>query len=338
MNHNKNTDKSNAFRFSVAPMLDWTDRHCRYFHRIMTKKTLLYTEMVTTGAIIHGDQARHLYFDHAENPVALQLGGCDPVELAMCAKLAEDYGYTEINLNCGCPSNRVQKGAFGACLMREPELVAECLQAMQKVVKIPVTLKTRIGIDHEDSYEFLQNFVRINADAGCQYFTIHARKAWLSGLSPKENREIPPLDYERVYRIKRDFPNLTISINGGILDLAQATQHLEQVDGVMIGRKAYHEPFILNQVDHAIFNTAHDISWQINAPNRFDIAEKMIPYIENHLKKGGKLQQITRHMLGLFHGQHGGRLWRRALSENAWRNDADINVFKKALIRVAEHA
>lgn len=295
--------------------------------------------MVTTGAILHGDPIRHLSFDHTENPVALQLGGSDPTALALCAKLAEDYGYSEINLNCGCPSNRVQKGAFGACLMREPKLVAECFQAMQKVVKIPVTLKTRIGIDHEDSYEFLQNFIKTNADAGCQYFTIHARKAWLSGLSPKENRDIPPLDYERVYRIKHDFPELMISINGGILDLAQAKKHLEQVDGVMMGRKAYHEPFILNQVDHSIFNTNQEASTcQISIPDRFDIAEKMIPYIENHLKIGGKLQHITRHMLGLFHGQHGGRLWRRALSENAWRDDADINVFKKALIRVAEHA
>lgn len=316
-------------KFSVAPMLDWTDRHCRYFHRILTKKALLYSEMITTGAIIHGDRERHLAFDHQENPVALQLGGSDPHDLALCAKIGEDYGYTQINLNCGCPSDRVQKGKFGACLMAEPNLVAQCIQAMQAQVKIPITIKTRIGVDDNDAYQFLLDFVKINASAGCSDFIIHARKAWLSGLSPKENREIPPLNYARVHQLKQDMPSLNISLNGGISNLDEALNQLVHVDGVMLGRKAYHEPYILGDVDNLIFNQTDKTPL-----TRIEIVTMMLPYLEKHLKNGGKLNHITRHMLGLFHGQHGGRYWRRILSENAWKPDATIKVITQALQQI----
>ena len=240
-----------AQRFSIAPMLDWTDRHCRYFHRLMTRQTLLYTEMVTTGAIIHG-KGDYLGYSEQEHPLALQLGGSNPADLARCARLAEERGYDEINLNVGCPSDRVQNGRFGACLMGEPALVADCVKAMRDVVNIPVTVKTRIGIDEQDSYEFLQAFIEQVRDAGCETFIVHARKAWLSGLSPKENREIPPLDYPRVYQVKQDYPELTIALNGGVNSLEQTLEHLQQVDGVMMGREAYQNPYILAEVDNRV--------------------------------------------------------------------------------------
>ena len=239
--------------FSVAPMLDWTDKHCRYFHRLVSKKALLYTEMVTTGAILHGDQERFLAFNAEENPVVFQLGGSDPAELAQCAKIVEQYGYEQVNLNVGCPSDRVQNGRFGACLMAEPMLVAECVAAMQQAVSIPVSIKTRIGIDEQDSYEALQHFVFTVASAGCKDFIIHARKAWLKGLSPKQNREVPPLRYDVVYQIKKDFPNLNISLNGGVTSLDEAIEILQHVDGVMVGREVYHNPFLLAQVDAQVF-------------------------------------------------------------------------------------
>ena len=241
-----------AQRFSIAPMLDWTDRHCRYFHRLMSRQTLLYTEMVTTGAIIHG-KGDYLGYSEQEHPISLQLGGSNPADLAHCAKLAEERGYDEVNINVGCPSDRVQNGRFGACLMGEPALVADCVKAMRDVVDIPVTVKTRIGIDDQDSYEFLQAFIEQVRDAGCDTFIVHARKAWLSGLSPKENREIPPLDYPRVYRVKQDYPELTIALNGGVTSMEQTLEHLQQVDGVMMGREAYQNPYILAQVDNLVF-------------------------------------------------------------------------------------
>ena len=261
-------------RFSVAPMLDWTDRHCRYFHRLLSKHALLYTEMVTTGALIHGDKHRFLQFNASENPVAFQLGGSNPKDLAVCAKMVEEYGYDEINLNVGCPSDRVQNGSFGACLMAEPALVAECIAAMSQVVSIPVTVKSRIGIDDKDSYEELVQFIGTIADTGCKTFIVHARKAWLKGLSPKQNREVPPLDYERVYQLKRDFPGLEIIINGGITTLEQAALMLDQVDGVMVGREAYQNPYILAGVDNLLYG---DIKEKVS---RQEIVKTLIPYIQ----------------------------------------------------------
>ncbi|WP_275974967.1 tRNA dihydrouridine(20/20a) synthase DusA [Shewanella gaetbuli] len=310
--------------FSIAPMLDWTDRHYRYFARTMSANTLLYTEMVTTGAIIHGS-GDYLAYNEEEHPIALQLGGSNPADLAHCAKLAAERGYDEVNINVGCPSDRVQNGRFGACLMAEPELVAESVDAMKQVVDIPVTVKTRIGIDDQDSYEFLTRFIGMVSAKGCTDFTIHARKAWLQGLSPKENREIPPLDYDRVYQLKRDFPQLNIGINGGITSLEQAKIHLQHVDGVMVGREAYQNPYILAQVDQQLFNS--------NAPvlSREDVIEKMVPYIEKHLQQGGRLNHITRHMIGLFQGLPGSRSWRRFLSENAHKQGAGIEVVRGAI-------
>lgn len=315
-------------RFSVAPMLDWTDRHCRYFHRLLSSQTLLYTEMVTTGAIIHG-KGDFLGYNEEEHPVALQLGGSNPNDLARCAELAQARGYDEINLNVGCPSDRVQNGRFGACLMAEPQLVADCVAAMKAVVDIPVTVKTRIGIDEMDSYEFLCEFMRIISEqGGCHQFTIHARKAWLSGLSPKENRDVPPLDYSRAYQIKQDFPDLNIAVNGGIKTLEEAKEHLEHLDGVMIGRAAYQNPFLLAEVDREIFGLDTPIK------KRSQVVKEMYPYIEQALSNGSYLGHITRHMLGLFQNMPGARQWRRYISENAHKKGAGIEVLEQALAKV----
>ena len=306
-------------------MLDWTDRHCRYFHRLLSQNTLLYTEMVTTGAIIHG-KGDFLKYDQSEHPVALQLGGSNAKDLAHCAKLAEERGYDEVNLNVGCPSDRVQNGRFGACLMAEPELVAECVAAMKSEVSIPVTVKTRIGIDDQDSYEFLTRFVSIvNEQGGCEDFTIHARKAWLSGLSPKENREIPPLDYPRAYQIKKDFSHLNIAVNGGVKSLDEALEHLEHLDGVMIGREAYQSPYILSEVDQRIFGEDKPVI------KRSDVVKAMYPYIDQQLSEGAYLGHITRHMLGLFQSMPGARQWRRHISENAHKKGADLKVLARRI-------
>ena len=324
------TQRLPAHRFSVAPMLDWTDRHCRYFHRQLTRETLLYTEMVTTGAIIHG-KGDYLAWHQEEQPVALQLGGFDPAALAQCAALAEQRGYNEINLNVGCPSDRVQNGRFGACLMGEAGLVADGIKAMRDRVSIPVTVKTRIGIDEQDSYEFLCDFVRqVSEQGGCEMFIIHARKAWLSGLSPKENREIPPLDYERVYQLKRDFPHLTIAINGGVKTLEEAKVHLQHVDGVMVGREAYQNPGMLAQVDRELFGSEQPVVDPVA------VVRSMYPYIERELAQGTYLGHITRHMLGLFQGIPGARQWRRHLSENAHKPGANIETVEQALALVAD--
>ncbi|SBS65550.1 tRNA dihydrouridine(20/20a) synthase DusA [Vibrio atlanticus] len=330
MNLDKST-KPNEFkasRFSVAPMLDWTDRHCRYFHRLLSQQTLLYTEMVTTGAILHG-KGDFLEYNEQEHPLALQLGGSNPVDLAACAKLAGERGYDEVNLNVGCPSDRVQNGRFGACLMAEPELVADCVSAMKEVTDIPITVKTRIGIDDQDSYEFLTKFVStVSEKGGCEQFTIHARKAWLSGLSPKENREIPPLDYDRAYQIKKDFSDLVIAVNGGITTLEQTKEHLQHLDGVMIGREAYHSPFILAEVDQQIFGLDTPIK------KRSQVVEEMYPYIERQLSNGASLGHISRHMLGLFQSMPGARQWRRYISENAHKKGAGIEVIQTALAKI----
>ncbi|MDR0219513.1 MAG: tRNA dihydrouridine(20/20a) synthase DusA [Enterobacteriaceae bacterium] len=317
-------------RFSVAPMLDWTDRHCRYFHRLLSKEALLYTEMVTTGAIIHG-KGNYLAYNEQEHPLALQLGGSEPQALAHCAKLAQERGYDEINLNVGCPSDRVQNGRFGACLMGEAALVADCVKAMQDVVDIPVTVKTRIGIDEQDSYAFLCDFIdTVVKNSACDNFVIHARKAWLSGLSPKENREIPPLDYPRVYQLKKDFPQLTLSINGGIKSLEEAKHHLQHVDGVMIGREAYQNPSMLAHVDRELFNQTAPVM------NTVEAIKALYPYIEQELSTGTYLGHITRHILGIFQGIPGARQWRRHLSENAHKAGSDVTVVEKALEMVTE--
>lgn len=315
-------------RFSVAPMLDWTDRHCRYFHRLMTKETLLYTEMVTTGAIIHG-KGDFLKYSEQEHPIALQLGGSNAKDLAHCAKLAQERGYDEVNLNVGCPSDRVQNGRFGACLMAEPELVAECVAEMRSHVSIPVTVKTRIGIDDLDSYEFLTQFIKtVSQQGGCEQFTIHARKAWLSGLSPKENREIPPLDYPRAYQIKKDFPDLEIALNGGVKSIDSTLEHLIHLDGVMMGREAYQSPYILASIDQKIFGSDREII------KRSDVVKAMYPYIEQELSNGAYLGHITRHMLGLFQNMPGARQWRRYISENAHKKGAGIEVVEQALAKI----
>ncbi|MEZ8458179.1 tRNA dihydrouridine(20/20a) synthase DusA [Vibrio cyclitrophicus] len=319
---------THSCRLSVAPMLDWTDRHCRYFHRLLSKQTLLYTEMVTTGAILHG-KGDFLEYNEQEHPLALQLGGSNPVDLAACAKLAGERGYDEVNLNVGCPSDRVQNGRFGACLMAEPELVADCVSAMKEVTDIPITVKTRIGIDDQDSYEFLTKFVStVSEKGGCEQFTIHARKAWLSGLSPKENREIPPLDYDRAYQIKKDFSDLVIAVNGGVTTLEQTKEHLQHLDGVMIGREAYHSPFILAEVDQQIFGLDTPIK------KRSQVVEEMYPYIERELSNGASLGHISRHMLGLFQSMPGARQWRRYISENAHKKGAGIEVMQTALAKI----
>ncbi len=304
------------WRLCVAPMMDWTDRHCRVFHRLLTRHTRLYTEMVSTGALLHGDVPRHLDFSAEEHPLALQLGGSEPADLAACARLAAQWGYDEINLNCGCPSERVQRGAFGACLMAEPELVAEGVKAMRDVVGLPVTVKHRIGIDRGESYGFVRDFVGTLAErGGCEVFIVHARNAWLQGLSPKENRELPPLRYERVYRLKADFPQLTIVINGGISDDAQISQHLEHVDGVMVGRHAYHEPWALAGWDERFFGAAPCLH------ERAEVEAAMVAYMDRLAAQGTPWFHAARHMLGLHNGLPGARRWRQVWSDHklkAW--------------------
>ena len=310
-------------------MLDWTDKHCRYFHRLLTKQAVLYTEMVTTGAILHGDRDRHLRFNDAEHPLALQLGGSEPKDMAECARIAEDYGYDEVNINVGCPSERVQKGAFGACLMAEPHLIADCVSAMRAAVKIPVTVKNRIGIDDQEDYSALHGFVQTVAAAGCETFIIHARKAWLKGLSPKENREIPPLRYELVYELKQALPQLEIIINGGITTLAQCQEHLQHVDGVMVGREAYHNPWILAEVDTLLYGSDEPIP-----EDRKAILEAFLLYVQSQLEAGIPLKHITRHILGLFQGMPGARQWRRLLSEQAHYPEAGIKLLLQAMQKI----
>jgi tRNA-dihydrouridine synthase A len=308
-------------RLSVAPMLDWTDRHYRYFVRLITQHTLLYSEMVTTGALVHGDPQRFLQFDPAEHPLALQLGGSDPNDLARCAKMGANWGYDEINLNVGCPSDRVQNGRFGACLMAEPQLVAECVAAMKNAVTIPITVKTRIGIDDRDRYAELVDFIGAQNDAGCDALIIHARKAWLKGLSPKENRAVPPLRYDVVLQLKKDFPQQSITINGGIKTLTAATELLTTLDGVMIGREAYHNPWMLADADRVIFGDAA-------APTltREAILAQFLPYAERQRAAGVPLNALTRHLLGLFQGQPGARAWRRQISTQVHRSGATLAV------------
>jgi tRNA-dihydrouridine synthase A len=312
--------------FSVAPMMDWTDRHCRYFHRLLAPHALLYTEMVTAAAVIHGDRARLLGFDPAEQPLALQLGGSEPDELAQAARIGVDCGYGEINLNVGCPSDRVQSGRFGACLMREPSLVAECVVAMREAIahtRAMVTVKCRLGVDEQDEYSALAEFVDAVHAGGCNVFVVHARKAWLKGLSPKENREVPPLNYERVHRLKREHPQLTIIINGGITCVDETREHLRHVDGAMLGRTAYHEPYRLAEIEHALFGTP--------LPDRDDVLRQLRPYVEAHLARGDRLQHISRHILGLYQGLPGARAFRRTLSEQAHRADAGWEVVERAI-------
>lgn len=305
-------------------MMEYTDRFCRYFLRLISRHTLLYTEMVTTGALIHGDRQRFLAYHASEHPLALQLGGSDAGELAACARMAEQSGYDEVNLNCGCPSDRVQSGSFGACLMKTPHLVGDAVAAMVDAVSLPVTVKNRIGVDEMDSYEHLRDFVGIVSERGCSSFTIHARKAWLQGLSPKQNREIPPLRYDLVQRLKEDFPHLEIILNGGITSLDQAEEQLQWADGIMIGREAYHNPWILADADRLLFGaTGHPLT-------RESVLEAFIPFVEEELRRGVRLGHITRHILGLYNGQPGARRFRRHLSENAWRRPDDIKVLLEA--------
>ncbi len=313
---------------SVAPMMDRTDRHYRYFMRQITRHTLLYTEMVTSAAIIHGDRPHLLGFSPEEKPLALQVGGDNPKDLAECARVAEDFGYDEINLNVGCPSSRVQEGNFGACLMLQPERVAECVAAMRQATKIPVTVKNRIGVDERDRYEDLAQFVETVSQAGCRRFSVHARKAWLQGLSPKENRDIPPLRYEEVYRLKREFPHLQIEINGGILTLEQVQEHLQFIDAVMIGRAAYDNPYLFAAADTSFFGDSSP------APTRQQVVGAMLPYIDEWTSRGLKLNKITRHMLQLFAGQPGSRLWKRVLTEQSCLPEADVAVVQEALRQV----
>ncbi|NJN72051.1 MAG: tRNA dihydrouridine(20/20a) synthase DusA [Limnothrix sp. RL_2_0] len=313
---------------SVAPMMDRTDRHFRYLMRQITRRTLLYTEMVTTPAIIHGDRPKLLGFSPAEHPISLQLGGDNPAELAECAKIGADWGYDEINLNVGCPSPRVQKGNFGACLMTQPELVADCVAAMKSAVNIPVTVKHRIGVDEQDSYEDLCRFVAVVSQAGGDRFSIHARKAWLQGLSPKENRTVPPLRYEDVYRLKQEFPHLWIEINGGITELAQIKNHLEKVDAVMVGRAAYENPYLFATVDRDIYGE------DVEPKTRHEIAELMLPYIDRCHSEGVKLHSISRHMLSLFLGKPGTKAWKRYITEEGRGEEASSKVIEKALALV----
>ena len=310
---------------SVAPMMDHTDRHFRYFIRQLTRHTLLYTEMITAQALLHGDRHKLLDFDPAEHPVSLQLGGDDPQLLADCARIGTDWGYDEINLNVGCPSDRVQSGNFGACLMAQPHLVADCVAAMQKAVNIPITVKHRIGIDDQDSYEHLFNFVKIVSDSGCQRFSIHARKAWLQGLSPKENRTIPPLRYDWVYQLKQDFPQLWIEINGGITTLGQIQQQLTQVDGVMVGRAAYENPYLFATVDRDIYQKTNAV------PSREAIVDRLMPYVESCLSQGVRLNQISRHLLSLFNGVAGAKTWRRMLSDSRQLSTSGPELLQHAL-------
>ncbi len=321
---------------SVAPMMDWTDRHCRVFHRQITRHTWLYTEMVTTGALVYGDVARHLDFDEVEHPVALQLGGSDPGDLATCARLGEQWGYDEINLNCGCPSERVQKGAFGACLMAEPQLVADCVKAMRDAVSIDVTVKHRIGIDKDESYGFVRDFVGTIAEAGCKTFIVHARNAVLKGLSPKENREIPPLRYEVAYQLKRDFPQLEVIINGGIRTDDEIATHLQHVDGVMMGREAYHNPYAMATYDARFYGDPTPVK------SRDEVLAAMVPYIAAQLAahgaRGLKLNSVTRHMLGLMAGLPGARGFRQMLSDPARLALADPQLLLAAAASMRRHA
>ncbi len=316
-----------SYRFTVAPMMDWSDRHCRYLWRLISKNTLLYTEMVTTGAVIHGDRERFLGFNAEEHPVALQLGGSDPKALAQCAKLAEDWGYDEVNLNCGCPSDRVQQGMIGACLMAHPQLVADCIAAMRDAVNIPITVKHRIGLDKVEDFGFLENFVHTIAATGCDTFIVHARNAWLDGLSPKDNREIPPLRYDWVHRLKAENPQLTIVLNGGLKDLDTCADQLQFLDGVMVGREAYHNPYLLAEVDQRFYAGQGE---RFPAPSRNEIFEHYIEYCKMQLANGCKLHHVSRHILGLFQGQRGARGFRRYISENAFKPDAGIDVLLSA--------
>ena len=317
-------ENTKNFRISVAPMMDWTTRDYRFFARLFNPNIVLYTEMVTTGAIIHGDAKRHLDFNSQEHPLVLQLGGSNPQDLVTCTKMAEDWGYNEVNLNVGCPSDRVQNNKIGACLMAEPNLVAECIDQMQKAVSIPVTVKHRIGIDDMQSYDEMLHFVDTVAATGCTHFVVHARIAILQGLSPKENREVPPLRYEDVYRLKRERPNLTIEINGGIKTFEETQQHLQYVDGVMIGREAYHNPYLLAEFGQF---------WNLDMPDRFNIMQQMMPYIEKRLAEGAPLSIITRHILGLFQNLPGARKWRQALSGGNAKSLTDI---ENALLKIQE--
>ena len=314
-------------RISVAPMMDWTTRDYRYFARLFNPNIVLYTEMVTIGAIIHGSASRHLDYSNQEHPIVLQLGGSNPQDLAICTKMAEDWGYDEVNLNVGCPSDRVQNNKIGACLMAEPNLVAECIYAMQRAVTIPVTVKHRIGIDEMQSYEEMLHFVDTVAQIGCTHFVVHARIAFVQGLSPKENREVPPLRYEDVYRLKRERPHLTIEINGGIKTVEETKAHLEHVDGVMIGREAYHNPYLLAELGEL---------WQLDAPNRFEIMAQMIPYFEQRLAQGAPISVLTRHILGLFQHLAGARKWRQVLSGGNAKNIADIENAIKMMRQYSE--
>ncbi|WP_170396297.1 tRNA dihydrouridine(20/20a) synthase DusA [Ruegeria arenilitoris] len=327
---NKRKNIAKNATLSCAPMMDWTDRHCRYLHRLLSRQALLYTEMVTAPALVRGGAMHLLRYSPQEHPVALQLGGSDPKELAQAAQLGTEVGYDEVNLNCGCPSDRVQSGTFGAVLMKDPSRVAECVSAMREVVDVDVTVKCRIGVDEQNPEEILPTFLDQIRAAGCERVTIHARKAWLQGLSPKENRDIPPLDYDLVHRMKAAFPDLHISINGGITSLDQARTHLEAgLDGVMIGRAAYHQPTdILAEADPLIYGTGQ-------AADPVEVVQEMVPYVEAHLVEGGRLHQITRHMLGLFAGRPGARAWRRALSEGAVHEGGGPEVMLQALERVA---
>lgn len=311
-------------RFAVAPMMEWSDRYCRFFHRLLTKRALLYAEMLTADAVIHGQRERLLGFSPEEQPVAMQLGGSDPARLAEAARIVEDWGYVEVNLNVGCPSDRVQSGRFGACLMAEPELVGECVSAMRQAVAVPVTVKSRIGIDDQDTEESLDRFIDTVAASGCETFIVHARKAWLQGLSPKENRDVPPLDHGRVYRLKERRQDLEIIINGGIKSLDEAATHLAHVDGVMLGRAAYQEPWLLAEVDSRLFGEGEAVPLE-------EVVEGMVPYIEREMARGIRLHQITRHMTGLFAGIPGARAWRRTLSEKGVKREAGVAVLREAL-------
>ena len=320
-------------KVSIAPMMDWTDRHCRYFMRILSPGVRLYTEMLTAAALCHGDADALLRFDSSEHPVALQLGGSDVQMMARAAKMGANAGYDEININVGCPSDRVQSGAFGACLMAQPKIVADCLAAAREKVEIPVTVKTRIGIDDQDSFEFLQEFIGTVAAAGCDTFIVHARKAILSGLSPKDNRSVPPLDYERVYAIKNAFPDLTIVLNGGINTVVEGMGHLHHVDGIMIGRQAYQHPWFLRELEQAT-----QTGDSTTLPGREQVIEAMYPYIERQLQSGVPLKCITRHLFGLFAGLPGARAWRRYLSEHAHLQGAGIEVLQRALAQLPQAA
>ena len=308
----------------VAPMMDWTDRHCRYFHRLLAPDALLYTEMVTTGALIHGDRERHLVYNEEEHPVALQLGGSDPADLARCAVMAREYGYDEVNLNVGCPSDRVQKGRFGACLMLEPALVRDCIAAMREAVEIPVTVKSRLGVDQQESYAFFSDFIGQVAESGCQTFIVHARKAWLSGLSPKQNREVPPLHYDRVLRLKDEHPEFEIIVNGGIATVDEAQRFLEVLDGAMIGRAAYQEPWLLARLQRALFGRE-------GAADREQIVRDMTAYLERHVAAGLPVKHVSRHLLGLFQGLPGAKRWRRYISEHAHVDPGNTRVLLEAL-------